>query len=375
MHRGSEIKQFNNLSKQSALFSLNRGSLQITTDCITTDLSRMSANVTATMNGIQSMSSCFNPTAARIGETFAYCLLFLVSLVGNTLVAMIVFKTKTLRKPINFLIVNMAMSDLLVPIFLFPRKLVLTYTRSWLIGDPLGQVLCKLSIYTSNLSFTVSIQSLVLIAVDRFGAVMFPLCSPLINLKRCRVFILATWIIAMAIWCPDLFASKVIESPEGLACVADWKGALGEALSYKNFVLVMQVAIFYVPLVFITILYSAITLKIKSQKIPGEQSTNTREKRLKRERNVLKLSVAIVLGFALCWLPLSIKWFMLFNSDRTITSSCGFYYFSSVSLFLAWSNCAINPWICICFGGNYRQGLKNLLGCSSFGPDVARDAP
>ena len=335
----------------------------------------MSANVTATMNGRQSMSSCFNPTATRIGETFAYCLLFLVSLVGNTLVAMIVFKTKTLRKPINFLIVNMAMSDMLVPTFLFPRELVLTYTRSWVIGGPLGQVLCKLSIFASNLSFTVSIQSLVLIAVDRFGAVMFPLRSPLINSKRCRVFILATWIIAIAIFCPYLFASKVIESPEGLACVTDWKGVLGEALSYKNFVLVMQVVIFCVPLVFITILYSAITLKIKSQKIPGEQSTNTREKRLERERNVLKLSVAVVVGFALCWLPLSIKWFMLFNSDRTITSSCGFYYFSSVSLFLAMSNCAINPWICICFGGNYRQGLKNLPGCSSFGPDVDRDAP
>ena len=375
MHRGSEIKQFNNLSKQSALFSLNRGSLQITTDCIRTDLSRMSANVTATMNGIQSMSSCFNPIAMRIGETFAYCLLFLISLVGNTFIAMIVFKTKTLRKPINFLIVNMARSDMLVPIFLFPRELILTYTRSWLMGGPLGQVLCKLSIYASYLSFTVSIQSLVLIAVDRFGAVMFPLRSPLINSKRCRFFILATWIIAIAIFCPNLFASKVIDSPEGLACVADWKGALGEASSYKNFVLVMQVIIFYVPLVFITILYSGITLKIKSQKIPGEQSTNTREKRLERERNVLKLSVAIVLGFALCWLPLSIKWFMLFNSDRTITSSCGFYYFSSVSLFLAWSNCAINPWIFLCFGGNYRQGLKNLLCCSSFGPDVDRDAP
>ena len=219
----------------------------------------MSENVSATMNGTQSMSSCFNPTARRIGETFAYCLLFLVSLVGNTFIAIIVFKTKTLRKPINFLIVNMAMSDMLVPIFLFPRELILTYTRSWLMGGPLGQVLCKLSIYASYLSFTVSIQSLVLIAVDRFGAVMFSLRSPLINSKRCRFFILATWIIAIAIFCVNLFASKVIESPEGLACVADWKGALGEASSYKNFVLVMQVIIFYVPLVFITILYSAIT--------------------------------------------------------------------------------------------------------------------
>ena len=225
------------------------------------------------------------------------------------------------------------------------------------------------------MSFAVSVQSLVLIAVDRFGAVIFPLRSPLINSKRCRFFILATWIIAMAIWCSDLIASKMVESPEGLACVRDWNDAFGESLSFKNFSLVMHVVFVYVPLVFIAIVYSAIALKIKSQKIPGEQSTNTREKRLKRERNVLKLSVAIVLGFALCWLPLSIVWFMLFNSDRTITSSCGFYYFWSVSLFLAKSNCAINPWICICFGGHYSRGLKNILSCSSAGPDVDRDAP
>ena len=359
------------------MFSLNRGSLQITTDCIRTDLSRMSANVTATMNGIQSMSSCFNPTAARIGETFAYCLLFLVSLVGNTLVAMIVFKTKTLRKPINFLIVNMAMSDLLLPIFLSPDHLVLLYTNSWVIDGPLGQLLCKFTIYAPNVSFTVSVQSLVLIAVDRFGAVTFPLRSPLINSKRCRFYILTTWIITMAIWCPDLFAWKVVEFPEGLsrACVRDWNDAFGESSSFKSFSLVMQVVFVYVPLVFIVIVYSAITLKIKSQKIPGQQSTNTRKKRLKREQNVLKLSIAIVLGFALCWLPLSIVWFMLFNSDRTITSSCVFHYFWSVSLFLAVSNCAINPWICVCFGGNYRQGLKNLLSCSSFGPDVDQNAP
>ena len=321
------------------------------------------------------MSSCFNPTAKRIGETFAYCLLLIVSLVGNIFIAMIVFKTKTLRKPFNFFTVSMAMSDLLVPIFLFPLNLVLSNTRSWLIGGLLSQVLCKLSIYASGVSFAVSVQSLVLIAVDRFGAVKFPLRYPLINSKRCRFFILATWIIAMAIWCSDLIASKMVESPEGLACVRDWNDAFGESLSFKNFSLVMHVVFVYVPLVFIAIVYSAIALKIKSQKIPGEQSTNTREKRLKRERNVLKLSVAIVLGFALCWLPLSIVWFMLFNSDRTITSSCGFYYFWSVSIFLAMSNCAINPWICICFGGNYRQGLKNLLSCSSAGPDVDRDAP
>ena len=56
----------------------------------------------------------------KIGLTFAYSLSFLVSLAGNTLIGVIVYRTKTLRKPINFLIVNMAMSDLLIPIFLIP---------------------------------------------------------------------------------------------------------------------------------------------------------------------------------------------------------------------------------------------------------------
>ncbi|XP_022806978.1 RYamide receptor-like isoform X1 [Stylophora pistillata] len=335
----------------------------------------MSTNVTATMNGTQSMLSCFNPTARNFGETLAYCLLFLVSLIGNTFIGIIVFKTKSLRKPINFLIFNMAMSDMIPPIFLFPRKLVWLHTRSWLIGGPLGQTLCKLSIFFSNMSTSVSVQSLVLITVDRFVAVVFPLRCPFISSKQCRFFILATWIIAMAGWCPDLFAWKVVEYPERLACEHDWNDAFRGSSSFRNYLMTIIVVMYYVPLILVAILYFSIDIKIKSQKNPGEQSTNARERRLKREKNVLKLSIAIVLGFALCWLPFSILWFMLLNSDRTILTSCGFNYFSSVAELLALSNCAINPWICVCFVGNYRQGLKNLFCRSSVGTKVNQVTP
>ena len=75
-----------------------------------------------------------------------------------------------MRKPINFFIVNMAMSDLLFTLFFIPREIQLFYINSWLISGPLGQALCKLVILLSDVSFAVSIQSLVLIAVDRFGA-------------------------------------------------------------------------------------------------------------------------------------------------------------------------------------------------------------
>ena len=62
------------------------------------------------------------------------------------------------------------MSDLLVPIFLFPSELTKLYVDSWLISGPLGQTLCKLVFFLGFISIQVSIQSLVLIAVDRFGA-------------------------------------------------------------------------------------------------------------------------------------------------------------------------------------------------------------
>ena len=80
----------------------------------------MSENVNTTMNGTQPLSCSSNPTAEKLGKTFAYCLIFLVSLAGNTVIGIIVYKTKTMRKPINFLVVNMAMSDLLFPFFFVP---------------------------------------------------------------------------------------------------------------------------------------------------------------------------------------------------------------------------------------------------------------
>ena len=183
----------------------------------------MSANMNTTTNGT-SPWNCLNHTAVIIGLTIAYCLIFVVSLVGNSLVGIIVYKTRTMRKPINFLMVNMAMSDLLFSIFLVPERLTEIHAGSWLISGPLGQALCKLVNLLRDASTAVSVQSLVLIAVDRFGAVAFPHRSPLVSSKLCPFLILATWIVAMALWYPYLIANKLVEHPGRLACEGVWTG-------------------------------------------------------------------------------------------------------------------------------------------------------
>ena len=319
----------------------------------------MPQDLNKTMNRTQPLSCYWNSTAIKIGTTFAFCLMFLVALVGNTAIGIIVYRTKTMRKPINFLIDNMAMSDLLVPIFWIPRDIQWLYINSWLIGGPLGQALCKLAVFFPRVSIAVSIQSLVLIAVDRFGAVVIPLRSPIISSKLCHFFMLATWIIAMAVWSPYLFAMKLVEYPGRLVCGASWKEVFGEFPSSENYFVPMFMIFVLIPLVLIAILYIIIYIKLKSQKTPGEQSANAGQQRQQGERNVLKMAIAIVVLFAVCWLPYSVVWFFfLFPPDIW---SCGFQNFAFFAILMTRVHCAMNPCICFIFCKNYRTGLKNLL--------------
>jgi len=314
-------------------------------------------------------SNCSNPlnsTAAKAGQSFAYWLIFVFTLLGNSLIGIVVYKTQTLRKPINYFIVNMAMSDLLYPLFWIPKEITDSFVDSCPVGGSLGQAFCKLVPFLGSISVLVSVQSLVLIAVDRFGAVVLPLRSPLVSSKMYPFFILATWIVAMAVFSPYVLALKLVEYPGKLACEIRWNEAFGESSSFANYLLALYLVFCYLPIVLLVILYSIIVFTLKSQKIPGEQSVNAEQQRAKRNRNVLKMAIAIVVGFVLCWVPWSIINLLLFSaleSDRTLP--CDFYLYNGIGYFISLLSCIINPLICFTFSGNYRQGLKRLLKCSN----------
>ena len=319
-----------------------------------------------TWNGSIESSSCFSTTASKIAGTIASSLIIAVSLMGNSFIVLIVYKTPTLRKPINYFIANMAMSDLLYSIFWPPTRLSLTHsTNLWLIGGQFGQALCKLVHFFADVSSIVSIQNLVLITVDRFVAVVFPLRSPLIRSKLCPFFILGTWIVAAAVISPYLFIYQLVEYSDGMRCVRRWKKAFGESSSYADFLLVIAILSRYLLVMLLIILYSIIIIKLKTQKHPGEQSANTQQQRNRRNRNVLQLSIAIVLVFVFCWFPfttnLLIKQYLTSSKHQF---SCGFRLYYEVTYYMAVGYCAINPIICFVFSSNYRQGLKRLMNCS-----------
>ena len=95
-----------------------------------------------------------------------------------------------------------------------PVEVVNLYRYYWLKRGVLGNALCKLKYFSFEVSVIVSVLSLILIAVSRFKAVVFPLRSPLISSRQCPLLILATWIIATATNSPYLFV-HALEKHEG----------------------------------------------------------------------------------------------------------------------------------------------------------------
>ena len=310
-----------------------------------------------------SCSSLINPEVLKVGATVAYSLILVVSLVANSLIVLIVYKTPTLRKPINMLIANMAMSDLLYPIFLFPVRLTELHVGSWLIGSTLGQVLCKIHAFLADISTLVSIQSLVLISVDRYAAVVVPLRSPLISRKVCRCLIVGTWILAVLFCWPYLFNFNLAEYQGEKRCNNQWEVIFGEKSSFGIYLLSASILFFYIPFVVLVILYSIILIKLKKQAHPGEQSASAEEQRTRRNRKVLKMTVAIVVAFFICWIPFSIHLVIFYLVPTKSLDFCTFLVSYYVALLMAYANCAINPIICLTFNSNYRQALRRLVNC------------
>ena len=294
-------------------------------------------------------------TLRNLGMTIAYGLLLVTSFSGNFLIVRVIYKTKTMRTTINFFIVNMAMSDLLIPVFVFPLLLTEIYVSGF--GPP-GRTICLVLFQLQYISSWVSIQSLILIALDRFVAVVFPLHTPIISSKLCPFVILTTWIVATASSFPMLVFYNSMEFSEKLTCGRIWfKKYFRE--KYYSHVMPLNVIFKTIPFVVLTILYSVIVFKLKIHTIPGERSINAEEKRLQRNRKVLKMAIAILLGFAICWMPLSIIGFL--GVSLGDSEVCIIPLFALVAIFLNFANCAVNPCICFTFCGNFRQALKALL--------------
>ena len=143
-----------------------------------------------------------------------------VSVIGNSLVIFSFLITQNLRKAINYYITSMAVSDLLYVATTWP---LYARSRLYVLGGSVSSFQCKLGMYLRDVSYVVSIESLVLISVDRFIATVFPMKATMITGRIRAVFISLTWLVPVGSMAPYLYFTRRAQETDGVPYICTTK--------------------------------------------------------------------------------------------------------------------------------------------------------
>lgn len=98
-----------------------------------------------------------------------FAVIFTLSATGNTLVCLVVARTRRMRTTRNYLLVNLAVSDLTVALLCIPFDMVLKIVApDW----PLGTAMCKLLWPSVTLVTNSSAATLAVISYDRWSMLL-----------------------------------------------------------------------------------------------------------------------------------------------------------------------------------------------------------
>ena len=274
-----------------------------------------------------------------------------------------VYKTPRLRTSTNYYYVNMAASDFLSSLATWPLYLTdrIITSRGSLIQGLLASVGCKLGVFVRLVSFCVSIHSLVLIAVDRFIAILFPLKASLLTGKVRVGLLFVTWAISILYCAPTPFYFKVEEVGQETSCRFEQKASASMQIMILNITIIIMTNV--APLVAIVILYSRIlhVLKRRPNQEHGTRSNYSEEKRRKQNQNIMKIFKSIVVAYFVCYLLFCVYLILKITVDEPfIKDKCGWILGFAYFVFPTLST-AVNPVILFLFSSNFRVVLQTLF--------------
>ncbi|KAJ3605187.1 hypothetical protein NHX12_027237 [Muraenolepis orangiensis] len=246
------------------------------------------------------------------GATFlivAYSAVIAVGLLGNAGLVLVIARQQELRNVTNVLIANLSCSDILMCVVCLPATVIYTFMDHWV----LGEALCKVTPFIQCMSVTVSIFSMVLIALERHQLILHPTgWSPAVGHSYLAVGL--TWLVACLVSLPFLSFSILTDSP----------------------------------------LHNA-SLPSNPFRDAMEHSRKTRG-----ARRINGMLAAIVAAFALCWLPLTV-FNALFDWHHAALPVCQHDAVFSACHLSAMASTCVNPVVYGFLNSNFQKELRTTL--------------
>ncbi|XP_030320619.1 D(2) dopamine receptor isoform X3 [Calypte anna] len=178
-------------------------------------------------------------------------LLIFVIVFGNVLVCMAVSRERALQTTTNYLIVSLAVADLLVATLVMPWVVYLEVVGEW----RFSRIHCDIFVTLDVMMCTASILNLCAISIDRYTAVAMPMLynTRYSSKRRVTVMIAVVWVLSFAISCPLLFGLNNTDENE---CI----------IANPAFVVYSSIVSFYVPFIVTLLVYVQIYIVLRKRR-------------------------------------------------------------------------------------------------------------
>uniref|UniRef100_A0A3Q3BEB8 Trace amine associated receptor 1 n=1 Tax=Kryptolebias marmoratus TaxID=37003 RepID=A0A3Q3BEB8_KRYMA len=271
---------------------------------------------------------------------------------GNLLVIISITYFKQLHTPTNYLILSLAVADLLVGALVLMFNMALSLQSCLYFGD----LVCKMRRSFDISLMTTSILNLCSISIDRYHAVCQPLTyATKINVTVVSVMILTSWTVSALSGFGIVFVGLKNTVCEGRCFIFH--------IPHSN--VIGTIVSFYLPAIIMLSIYLKIFLVAQKQANSIQNATYQKSGTAvsKMERKATK-TLAIVMGvFLFCWTPFFLS--ITFNpvTNYSVPSPL------TETFWLGWSNSMLNPFVYAFFYSWFRSAFKIIISGKIFQED------
>ena len=286
-------------------------------------------------------------------ETIVAIIVTVIALGGNVLVCTAVYRNRNLHTRQNVYIVNLAVSDIVVAVFVMPLCTGVLITGRW----SYGKTLCRMEGFIAMIANINALETMTLIAVHRYFKVVHSRLYNKIYKKNSVVMSVAlSWIFAIALQTNYALQLDYVFHPGKLIC---W-----HLMQHKGFSANFIITAFIVQIPFVVIIfcYCKVHRKVNVH-ISNSFSNNQTVNKFKSvsEIKVNRLLLAIVLSFVFCWaIPVNaIDLSAPFLGQFALPGIVYLVYTFSMAL----ASC-INPVLYNALSREFRAEFKRIVACA-----------